>query len=90
MLTTPQPQLYGLLQLGWDAFVFVVKPIGLAISTTVYYLAFAIFFVLRLIWRPLEFLLLPVLYLGDFMLQCILAPFRFLAKFEVPHGISLL
>ena len=61
----------------------MIKPIGLAIGHAVYYLAFSLFFVLRLLWQPLEFLLLPVLYLGEFFLRCFLAPFRFLAKFEV-------
>ena len=69
--------------MGWDTAVFVVKPVATAVGTAVYYLAFGVVFVLKLLWQPLEFLLLPLLYLGDFILQCLLAPFRFLAKFEV-------
>lgn len=61
----------------------MVKPVGIFIGSIIYYVAFSVLFVLRLLWRPLQFLLLPVLYLGDFILRCILAPFRFLAKFEV-------
>lgn len=52
-----------------------------------YYVTFSLLFVLKLIWIPLEFLLLPLLYLGDFIIRCLLAPFRFLAKFEVYHSL---
>lgn len=86
---TQQPQFLGLLHLGWDVSVFVFKPIGLAIGNAIYYIAFGVVIVLRLLWRPLEFLLLPVLYLGDFIVRCTLAPFRFLAKFEVGEDDSV-
>lgn len=48
-----------------------------------YYLAVPVLFVLRQLYRPLAFLLLPVIYLARFILACIIAPFQFLARFEV-------
>ena len=78
----------GPLKLGWDTAVFIVKPIAIGIGNAVYCITFGLTFVLRLLWQPLEFLLLPLFYLGDFALTCLLAPFRFLAKFEVNTVLS--
>jgi hypothetical protein len=70
---------------GWAAKVFywTLWPIGIGIYYLLYYISFVVLFVLRLIYRPLEFILLPVFYLLQFVLNCLLAPFQFLAKFEV-------
>lgn len=76
-----------MLKLGWETTVLVVRPVGFVLGNAVYYTTFGLVFLLQLLWRPLEFLLLPFLYLGEFVLRCILAPFRFLAKFEVVYLI---
>jgi len=66
--------------LGGDVTIWILKPIW----AVIYYVSFAVIVVLKLIWKPLEFILLPFIYLGSFLLNCLAAPFRFLAKFEVP------
>ena len=68
----------------WKAIYWTFWPIGISLYYIVYYASFAVLFVLRLLYRPLEFILLPVFYLLQFILNLLLAPFQFLAKFEVP------
>ena len=58
-------------------------PVAIALYYVLYYVSFAVLFVAKLLYRPFEFVLLPVIYLGYFILNCLAAPFRFLAKFEV-------
>lgn len=47
------------------------------------YLAILVLTTLKLLYRPVAFLSLPLLYLGRFMLVCLAAPFQLLAKLEV-------
>ena len=53
------------------------------IAILIYYIAVAVLFVLKLLYRPVGFLLQPVVYLGHFILACLIAPFQLLAKLEV-------
>lgn len=46
-------------------------------------IAFAVWWVLRLIYRPIAFTLQPVVYLLRFLLTCLVLPFKALAKLEV-------
>ncbi len=75
---------------GWAGTViyWLVWPIGIALYNIAYYTSVAVLFVLKLIYRPLEFILLPVLYLLRFILNCLFAPFQFLARFEVRTNIN--
>lgn len=57
----------------------ICYPIGVVLR----YLALSVLFVLRLLYRPVGFLLQPVVYLGRFALACLVAPFTLVAKFEV-------
>lgn len=54
-----------------------------AVGAVLYYLAVGVFFILKLLYRPLAFLLQPVVYFGRFIYACIVAPFRLLVKLEV-------
>lgn len=74
--------------LGWagKTLYWILWPIGFAIYQGIYYFGFASIFVLKLAYKPLEFILLPVFYFGRFLLECLIAPFKFLAKFEVSIG----
>ena len=65
---------------------YICWPVGIAIYYIVYSVAAVVLFIAKLCWRPLAFVLLPVLYLGEFILACFTAPFRLLAKFEVLHS----
>ncbi|KAK5121995.1 hypothetical protein LTR85_004567 [Meristemomyces frigidus] len=47
-----------------------------------YYLAVAVLFIIKLLYRPVGFLLQPLVYFGRFLLACSIAPFQLLAKFE--------
>ena len=67
----------------WKAIYWTVWPIGISLYYVLYYASFAVLVVLRLLYRPLEFILLPVFYLLQFVLNLLLAPFQVLAKFEV-------
>ena len=71
--------------LSWigHAIYWSVRAVGIALYYIIYYVYFAALFVLKLLWRPLEFILLPILHLLQFLWRCFLAPFQFLAKFEV-------
>ena len=77
------PQIRDLAGWAGKAIYWTVWPIGIVVYYIVYYIAFAVLFVLKLVYRPLEFILLPIFYLLSFILNCLLAPFQFLAKFEV-------
>lgn len=72
-----------LLGYAWKGISSAIYLVGLGIYHGVYYLSFAIVFVLRLLYEPIAFILLPIVYIVKFIWQCFLAPFRFLAKFEV-------
>lgn len=67
----------------WKGIYWTFYPIGISLYYVVYYVSFVVLFVLRLLWRPLEFILLPVFYLLQFVLNLLLTPFQFLARFEV-------
>ena len=54
-------------------------PVGLFI----YYLAIAALTIIKLLYQPVGFLLQPFVYIGRFVLACLIAPFRLLVKFEV-------
>ena len=77
------PTTKELLQWIGKAAYWIVYPIAITIYHTAYYISFGAVFVVKLLYRPLEFILLPVVYLAQFIFNCILAPFRFLARFEV-------
>ena len=74
--------------LGWAGKVlyWIFWPIGIAIYQAIYYIGFALIFVLKLVYKPSEFILLPVFYFVKFLFECLLAPFKFLAKFEVSQN----
>ncbi|KAK5167342.1 uncharacterized protein LTR77_007041 [Saxophila tyrrhenica] len=76
------PQLRDLVVTAGKAVYWVVYPVAIGLYYVLYNLAFAVVFILKLLYRPLEFLLLPVVYLGQFLFACVLAPFKFLARFE--------
>ena len=77
------PQMLELLGSAGKILYWIIWPIAIALFYTLYYLAFAVLFILKLLYRPLEFVLLPVFYLLRFFGACVLAPFHFLARFEV-------
>ncbi len=77
------PQVRDLLVTAGKAIYWLVYPIAIGVYYILYYVFFSLLFVLKLLYRPLEFVLLPVFYLGYFLWACLLAPFRFLARFEV-------
>lgn len=77
------PQMNDLAGWLWRGIYYTFRSIGLVIYYIVYCVSFAVLFLLRLLWRPLEFILLPVFYLLQFIFNLLLAPFQFLAKFEV-------
>lgn len=58
---------------------YICWPIGIL----VYYVAIAVLSILKLLYRPVRFLLQPFVYLGRFVLACMIAPFQLLVKFEV-------
>ncbi|KAF2484746.1 hypothetical protein BDY17DRAFT_309912 [Neohortaea acidophila] len=61
---------------------WTVWPIYTAIYYVVSYLAVALLYIGKLIFRPLSFILAPLVYLARFLWACFLFPFHFLAKFE--------
>lgn len=73
-----------ILQIVWN----ICYPIGLGIYYFFYYICFGGVFVIRLLYQPLAFIFLPIVYLVQFLWQCFLAPFRFIAKFEVSLLLS--
>ena len=64
---------------------YILWPIGVF----VYYLAIAILSLVKLLYRPVGFLLQPIAYLGRFILACLVAPFHQLVKFEVRHVVTV-
>jgi hypothetical protein len=77
------PQIRDLLLTAGKAIYWLGYPIVVGLYYGLYYLAFAVVFVLKLLYRPLEFTLLPLVCFAQFLFACLLAPFRFLARFEV-------
>ncbi|KAK4543153.1 hypothetical protein LTR36_005931 [Oleoguttula mirabilis] len=57
---------------------YICWPVGMLL----YYLAVAVLFVLKLLYRPAGFLLQPFVYLGRFIVACLIAPFQLLVRFE--------
>lgn len=49
----------------------------------IYYLAIAIFAILKILYWPIAFILQPVVYLFRFIAACLALPFRALVKLEV-------
>ncbi|WPH00796.1 Hypothetical protein R9X50_00362600 [Acrodontium crateriforme] len=60
----------------------VVWCIGYPIGLVVYFAAVVVLFVARLLYRPVAFLLLPLLYVAHFLLAAAVTPFQLLAKLE--------
>lgn len=60
--------------IGW----WICYPIGLVL----WYLAVVVLFVLNLLYRPVAFLLQPLVYLGRFILACLVFPFTLAARLE--------
>ena len=58
------------------------------IAILIYYIAVAVLFILKLLYQPVGFLLQPVVYLGRFLLACLVAPFRLLVKLEVSWKLN--
>ena len=79
----PSPSVREILRVVENIFWWIFYPIGVGLYYLVYYLAFAVVFLLRLFYKPIAFVLLPIVYLLQVLWACFLAPFRFLAKFEV-------
>ncbi|GAB7362393.1 hypothetical protein MBLNU230_g2717t1 [Neophaeotheca triangularis] len=66
--------------LSWTLTIlyWICWPVG----KLLFYLAIVVLTILKLLYRPIAFLSLPLLYLGRFVLACLNAPFQLLAKFE--------
>ncbi|KAF2171106.1 hypothetical protein M409DRAFT_64062 [Zasmidium cellare ATCC 36951] len=60
--------------IGW----WICYPIGVV----VWYLAVVVLFILNLLYRPVAFLLQPFVYLGRFILACLVFPFTLAARLE--------
>ena len=58
---------------------WICYPVGII----VYYVAIVVLTLLKLLYRPLAFVLQPVVYFGRFVLACLAFPFMLLAKLEV-------
>ena len=58
---------------------YICWPVGVLL----YYLAIAVLTMIKLLYQPVGFLLQPLVYVGRFLLACLIAPFRLLVKFEV-------
>ncbi|KAK3681213.1 hypothetical protein LTR37_020927 [Vermiconidia calcicola] len=82
MESADDPTIKDLLLWTGKTLYWIVRPIGLSVYYIVYYILFAVLLVMKLLYRPLEFLLLPLVYFTRFVLQCLAAPLRFAAKFE--------
>ena len=67
----------------WKIVWSICYPIVISIYYTFYYICFSILFLPKLLYEPLAFILLPIVYLVQFVWSCFLAPFRFIARFEV-------
>lgn len=52
------------------------------------WLLVGLLFVLRPLWRLVAFLLLPLVYLGQFTADACMFPFRLAARFEVSIGLD--
>ncbi|SMY27186.1 unnamed protein product [Zymoseptoria tritici ST99CH_1A5] len=70
--------LRSILAVTGNLLYWIVYPIGL----TLWYIAQVLIQLLQFLVRPIAFLLQPVFYLGAFLLNCLLLPFRAIAKFE--------
>lgn len=58
-------------------------------TAVLYYLTYPIFLLVKAIWILIASISAPFVYLGQTLLDWSLAPFRFLAKFEVrPKAVS--
>lgn len=58
-----------------------------AIAVLLKNIAFALLWLLHLLYRPIAFTLQPVVYLGQFLLACLALPFKALVKFEVHSSV---
>lgn len=63
----------------WTISWWICYPIGVVL----WYLVLVVLFVLNLLYRPVAFLLQPVIYLGRFTLACLVFPFTLAARLEV-------
>lgn len=72
---------------GWTTTVvyYILWPVG----TLIFYIVILVLFILKLLYRPVAFLLQPLVYLGRFLFACAIAPLRLLAKLEVSVGYTL-
>ena len=61
----------------------ILSPIVGAVQLLLIYAFLSIARILRLLYEPVAFILLPVSFLIRFAWHCIAAPFRFVARFEV-------
>lgn len=61
----------------------ILSPITGIAQLLVTYAFLSIAHILRLLYEPIAFTLLPVVFLVRFTWLCIVAPFRFAARFEV-------
>lgn len=77
------PVFQDILVTGGKILYWAAWSIGIVLYYLSYYLSFGVLFVMKLLYRPLEFILLPIIYFGRFLFACLLAPFQFLARFEV-------
>lgn len=77
------PQMKDILYWTGTVFYWIFWPIGISVYYFVYYVSFVLLFIIKLLYRPLEFVLLPVVYFVQFLFACMLAPFQFAARFEV-------
>lgn len=59
-----------------------------AIAVLLKDIAFALLWLLHLLYRPIAFTLQPFVYLGRFLLACLALPCKALVKFEVDFSFS--
>lgn len=69
---------------AWTISWWICYPIGVVL----WYLMVVVLFVLNLLYRPVAFLLQPVIYLARFALSCLVFPFTLAARLEVSRSMT--
>lgn len=78
--------------ISWVVSIIVeaAKLIGTAIYTLVNYLSYGLLALVKLVYKPLSFIIAPLAYLIRIFIACLQAPFKFLARFEVFDALTVL
>lgn len=56
---------------------------GYSVALVLWYILIAMSFVAQLLYRPIAFVLSPLIYIGRLILACVVFPFDVIAKFQV-------